>query len=178
MTPLTTVIVGPRCRLTEVPPALASNAATSRSAPLRLFTNSRPATSTGRCVSPGADALAATGTATEGPAPDGPSRLVVPLLAFGVCCSVWPGLTTFSLAELSAGSLAGLSAGTSRTTAGASWAPPVAGGVEGADCGGRDKARGGSAAVSDRVAGAVEATSGGAGCDGRSRVRSTEGTQR
>src|ERR1700682_145521 len=156
MTPLTTVIVGPRCRLTEVPPARVSNAATSRSAPLRLLTSSRPTTSTGRCVSPGAVALAATGTGFGGLAP--------PLLDFGICCSVWPGLTTtFGLAELSAG--------TSRTAAGGCWAPTAAGGVVvGADCAGRNEAGGGSDGDPDRVAGSVEATSGGAGRGGLSRV--------
>src|ERR1700687_3502975 len=164
MTPLTTVIVGPRCRLTVVPPARASNAATSRSAPLRLLTSSRPTTSTGRCVSPGAVAIAATGTGLGGPPPDGTSRLAPPLLDFGICCSVWPGLTTtFGLAELSAR--------TARTAAGGCWAPTAAGGVVvGADCAGRNEAGGGSDGDPDRVAGSVEATSGGAGRGGLSRV--------
>ena len=84
-------------------PARANNAATSRSAPLRLFTKSRPATSTGRCVSAGVANPAA---------PDGPSGLVPPLLAFGVCGADGPGLTTLDVTERSAG--------TSRATAGGS----------------------------------------------------------
>src|ERR1700730_9527862 len=137
--PLTTVIVGPRCRLSVVPPARASNAATSRSAPLRLLTNSRPPTSTGRCVSPGAAALAVTRTRLGGSAADGPSLLVPPLLDFGICGSGWLSLTTLGLAESSAGA--------SRTTAGGSGAPPAGGGVEGADCAGRAATSRGSAGV-------------------------------
>src|SRR6266849_8794313 len=91
-----TVILSPRCRLTVVPPAFASKAARSRSAPLRLLTRSFPTTSSDGRASPGAGGMGAdtvpTGLSLRGAGAAATSCLAFPFFGFGDGVSIRSGL--------------------------------------------------------------------------------------
>src|SRR5262249_38503968 len=145
-TPLTTVIAGPRCRLSVTPPVLASSDARSRSALLRFLTASRPTTSPRGSEPPAPKAVVVGDGAFEDAATGNAVGLAMRFLAFaldGACGLVW---ATICETERSAGSR-GKSADETWTTGATG-----AGRCDGAGC----RAAGGG---SDGVSACILATS-------------------